>query len=66
MIEIVGRLGPAPERTVERLMTAREVIAEQKFREWVAAGRPGAGKKKKIERARKRGAAFASRRRTPR
>ena len=54
MIEIVGRLGPAPERRPDRMMTAREVIREQGFREWVAAGRPGAGRKKRILRNAKR------------
>lgn len=54
MIEIVGRLGPAPERRPDRLMTAREVIREQNFRAWITAGRPGAGRKKRILRNAKR------------
>jgi len=53
--EIVGKLGPPPKRDpTERMMTAREVIAEQKFRAWVAAGRPGSGRKKRILRAARR------------
>ena len=54
VIEIVGKLGPAPERKPDRLMTAREVIREQQFREWIAAGRPGSGRKKRIARNAKR------------
>lgn len=54
MCEIVGRLGPAPERKPDRMMTAREVINEQRFREWIAAGRPGTGRKKRILRNAKR------------
>lgn len=48
MIEIVGKLGPVPERKPDSLMTAREVIREQNFRAWIAAGRPGSGRKKRI------------------
>jgi len=50
MIEIVGRLGPAPERKPDRLLTVREVIREQHFRAWCAAGCPGRGKKKRVMR----------------
>lgn len=55
MIEIVGRLGPAPEKKPDRMMTVQEVVREQNFRAWIAAGRPGAGRKKRIMRRAKRG-----------
>lgn len=48
MTVVVGQLGPRPERKPDRMMTAREARREQAFREWVAAGRPGAGRKKRI------------------
>ena len=54
MIEIVGRLGPPPERKPDRMMTLQEAVREQKFREWCAAGRPGSGRKKRIIRNAKR------------
>lgn len=58
MIEIVGRLGPAPVHRPDRMMTAHEAMREQtkrfKFAAWIAAGRPGSGRKKRIVRRAKR------------